>query len=92
MSLFQRGAGPTHIPTFAREVYDVTGAGDTVIAAFVSAVCAGADLIEAAIVSNAAAGYTVGQIGTATISREQLRAELERNLDNGNMRSVHVSQ
>jgi D-beta-D-heptose 7-phosphate kinase/D-beta-D-heptose 1-phosphate adenosyltransferase len=90
MSLFQRGVGPTHIPTFARAVYDVTGAGDTVIATFVSAVCAGADLIEAAIVSNAAAGYTVGQIGTATISRAQLRAELERNLDNGNMRSVNV--
>lgn len=92
MSLFQRGGGPTHIPTFARDVYDVTGAGDTVIAAFVSAVCAGADLIEAAIVSNAAAGYTVGQIGTATISRDQLRSELERNLDNGNVRSVNVSQ
>ncbi len=91
MSLFQRGAGPTHIPTFAREVYDVTGAGDTVIAAFVSAVCAGADLAEAAIVSNAAAGYTVAQIGTASITREQLRLELERNLDNGNVRSVHVS-
>ncbi len=92
MSLFQRGAGPTHIPTFARAVYDVTGAGDTVIAAFVSAVCAGADLIEAAIVSNAAAGFTVGQIGTATISRQQLREELERNFDNGNVRSVNVSQ
>ena len=92
MSLFQRGAGPTHIPTFAREVYDVTGAGDTVIAAFVSAICAGADLVEAAIVSNAAAGYTVGQIGTATISRAQVREELERNLDNGNVRSVHVSK
>lgn len=91
MSLFQRGSGPTHIPTFARDVYDVTGAGDTVIAAFVSAVCAGADLVEAAIVSNAAAGYTVGQIGTATITREQLRAELERNLDNGNVRSVNVT-
>jgi len=92
MSLFQRGVGPTHIPTFARDVYDVTGAGDTVIATFVSAVCAGADLIEAAIVSNVAAGFTVGQIGTATISRAQLRAELERNLDNGNMRSVNVSK
>jgi D-glycero-beta-D-manno-heptose-7-phosphate kinase len=91
MSLFQRGAGPTHIPTFARDVYDVTGAGDTVIAAFVSAICAGADLVEAAIVSNAAAGFTVGQIGTATISRQQLRAELERNLENGNVRSVNVS-
>jgi rfaE bifunctional protein kinase chain/domain len=91
MSLFQRGSGPTHIPTFAREVFDVTGAGDTVISAFVSAVCAGADLVEAAIVSNAAAGYTVRQIGTATISRDQLKAELERNLDNGNVRSVSVS-
>ncbi|MBI5265799.1 MAG: D-glycero-beta-D-manno-heptose-7-phosphate kinase [candidate division Zixibacteria bacterium] len=91
MSLFQRDAGPTHIPTFAREVYDVTGAGDTVIAAFVSAVCAGADLVEAAIVSNAAAGFTVRQIGTATITRDQLKEELERNLDNGNVRSVSVS-
>jgi rfaE bifunctional protein kinase chain/domain len=86
MSLFQNGLEPTHIPTFARQVYDVTGAGDTVIATFVAAVCAGADMVEAAIISNAAAGYTVGEVGTATISAAQLRTEVERNIENGNLK------
>ncbi len=85
MSLFQQDSEPTHIPTFARQVYDVTGAGDTVIAAFVSAVVAGADLIESAIVANAGAGCTVAEIGTATVSVDQLRAELERNVSNGKL-------
>ena len=85
MSLFRYGFEPTHIPTFARQVYDVTGAGDTVIACFVSAVCAGADLVEAAIVANAAAGVTIGEIGTATVEVSQLRRELEWNLKNGNL-------
>jgi len=86
MSLFQRDAEPTHIPTFARQVYDVTGAGDTVIATFVSAVCAGADMIEAAVIANAAAGYTVGEIGTATITAPQLHLEVKRNIHNGNLK------
>ena len=86
MSLFSHGRPPTHIPTFAREVYDVTGAGDTVIATFVSAICAGAELDEAAIIANAAAGYTVSQIGTATVTLAQLRTELERSMINGNLR------
>jgi D-glycero-beta-D-manno-heptose-7-phosphate kinase len=85
MSLFCNDRPATHIPTFAREVYDVTGAGDTVIATFVSAVCAGADMVEAAIIANAAAGYTVGQIGTSTVSLTQLHQELERSLKNGNL-------
>lgn len=85
MSLFQAGAEPTHIPTFARQVYDVTGAGDTVIAAFVSAICAGADYAEAAVVANAGAGITVAEIGTATVTPEQLAKELKRNIRNGNL-------
>jgi D-beta-D-heptose 7-phosphate kinase/D-beta-D-heptose 1-phosphate adenosyltransferase len=85
MSLFSRDAAATHIPTFAREVYDVTGAGDTVIATFVSAICAGATLVEAAIAANAGAGHTVAEIGTATVSVRQLREELNRNIVNGNL-------
>lgn len=83
MSLFRAGEPPTHIPTFARKVYDVTGAGDTVIAVFVSAICAGADLVEAAIVSNAGAGFTVGEIGTAAPTVEQVKEELEHTIKNG---------
>ena len=85
MSLFSRDSEPIHIPTFARKVYDVTGAGDTVIATFVSAICAGADLAEAAVLANAGAGHTVGEIGTATVTVDQLRKELERNIKNGNL-------
>lgn len=85
MSLFQDGAEPTHIPTFARKVFDVTGAGDTVIATFVAAVSAGADLVEAAVVANAAAGRTIGEIGTASVTPGQLRHELLLNVKNGNL-------
>ena len=92
MSLFSNGLPPTHIPTFARQVYDVTGAGDTVIATFVSSVCAGADLIEAAIIANAAAGYTVGEIGTATITVPQLQKELDRNIKNGSVVSSTMQE
>lgn len=85
MSLFTRSGEVTHIPTFAREVFDVTGAGDTVIATFVSAICAGAELAEAAVIANAGAGFTVGEIGTATIDRKQLRLELQQSAKNGNL-------
>jgi D-glycero-beta-D-manno-heptose-7-phosphate kinase len=83
MSLFSDGRPPTHIPTFARKVFDVTGAGDTVIAVFVSAVCAGAELSEAAIISNAGAGITVREVGTATVTPDQLRDELAMNIKDG---------
>ena len=83
MSLFSDGRPPTHIPTFARKVFDVTGAGDTVIAVFVSAICAGADLDEAAIISNAGAGITVREVGTATVTPVQLRDELAMNIKDG---------
>ncbi len=85
MSIFRHGEEPTHIPTFARKVYDVTGAGDTVIATFVSAVCGGADLVEAAVVANAGAGLTVAEVGTASVTVPQLKAELIHNIKNGNL-------
>jgi D-beta-D-heptose 7-phosphate kinase/D-beta-D-heptose 1-phosphate adenosyltransferase len=69
-------------------VFDVTGAGDTVVAAFVSAVAAGADMVEAAVVANAGAGHTVAEIGTATVTVEQLKKELERNLNSGRLDST----
>jgi D-beta-D-heptose 7-phosphate kinase/D-beta-D-heptose 1-phosphate adenosyltransferase len=70
--LCQRGQRPFHIPTVAQEVFDVSGAGDTVIAAFTLAIAAGASPIEAAILSNHAAGIVVGKIGTAITTPEEL--------------------
>jgi D-glycero-beta-D-manno-heptose-7-phosphate kinase len=72
MLLCQRGSKPFHIPTVAQEVFDVSGAGDTVIATFSLAIAAGASPIEAATLSNHAAGIVVGKIGTATTSPEEL--------------------
>jgi rfaE bifunctional protein kinase chain/domain len=72
MLLCQRGCKPFHIPTVAQEVFDVSGAGDTVIATFSLAVAAGASPVEAAILSNHAAGIVVGKVGTATTSPEEL--------------------
>jgi D-beta-D-heptose 7-phosphate kinase/D-beta-D-heptose 1-phosphate adenosyltransferase len=78
MLLCQRGQKPFPIPTVAQEVYDVSGAGDTVIATFTLAVAAGASPVEAAILSNHAAGIVVGKIGTATATPEELRASFMR--------------
>jgi D-beta-D-heptose 7-phosphate kinase/D-beta-D-heptose 1-phosphate adenosyltransferase len=73
MTLFD-GAGPgTDVHTAAREVFDVQGAGDTTIAALVLALRAGATLLEAAVIANAAAGVVVGKAGTATASPDELR-------------------
>ena len=72
MLLCQRDQKPFHIPTVAQEVFDVSGAGDTVIATFTLAIAAGASPVEAAIVSNHAAGIVVGKRGTATTSSEEL--------------------
>jgi D-beta-D-heptose 7-phosphate kinase/D-beta-D-heptose 1-phosphate adenosyltransferase len=78
MLLCQRGKAPFHIPTVAQEVFDVSGAGDTVIATFTLAIAAGASPIEAAILSNHAAGIVVGKVGTATVSPEELLASFKR--------------
>ncbi|GMR22113.1 MAG: hypothetical protein BMS9Abin37_0441 [Acidobacteriota bacterium] len=72
MTLFEVGELPIHIPTVAREVFDVSGAGDTVIAAAALALAAGASLAEAAELANRAAGVVVGKLGTATVELEEL--------------------
>lgn len=77
LSLFHPPRAPRHIPAQAREVYDVTGAGDTVIAVFSMAFFAGLSLFEAARVANLAAGIVVGKMGTATVSREELQRALQ---------------
>ena len=74
MALFEEGRKPVEIPTAARQVFDVTGAGDTVIATLALALAAGAALPEAAMLANYAAGVVVGKIGTATVSPEEVLA------------------
>jgi rfaE bifunctional protein kinase chain/domain len=78
MSLFQRSKEPVHIAAHAREVYDVTGAGDTVIAALTMALAVGANLEEAARLASHAAAIIVGRVGTAAIGYEELWSILER--------------
>ena len=78
MYVFRAGEAPLHIPTAAREVYDVSGAGDTVVAALGVALAAGAPLPEAAMIANHAAGIVVGKFGTATATADELRAVLVR--------------
>jgi D-glycero-beta-D-manno-heptose-7-phosphate kinase len=78
MLLCQRGHRPFYIPTVAREVFDVSGAGDTVIASFTLAIAAGASPVEAAILSNHAAGIVVGKLGTATVRPEELLESFRR--------------
>lgn len=76
MSLYERNGGITHIPTVAREVFDVTGAGDTAIGVFALSIAAGASFREAAVLANQAAGIAVGKVGTATVTREELVGSL----------------
>lgn len=76
MSLFLNGAEVIHIPAVARSVFDVTGAGDTVVAALALALAAGATLQEAACLANYAAGIVVGKFGTATVVLEELLEEV----------------
>jgi D-beta-D-heptose 7-phosphate kinase/D-beta-D-heptose 1-phosphate adenosyltransferase len=78
MLLCLRGRRPFHIPTVAQEVFDVSGAGDTVIATFTLAIAAGASPLEAAILSNHAAGIVVGKVGTATVSAKELIASFRK--------------
>jgi D-beta-D-heptose 7-phosphate kinase/D-beta-D-heptose 1-phosphate adenosyltransferase len=72
MMLLGEGGEPVFVPTAAREVFDVTGAGDTVIATLAAALAAGATLLEAAALANHAAGVVVGKVGTATASADEL--------------------
>ena len=77
MSLFEEGRRPVHIPTSAREVFDVTGAGDTVIATVALGLCGGARLHEAAMLANYAAGVVVAKLGTATATPDEVIGAVE---------------
>ena len=72
MSLFQKDGAEHHLPTEATEVFDVTGAGDTVIAVYTAGLCAGADFRAAAGLANFAAGVAVREVGTVAVTRQQL--------------------
>jgi D-beta-D-heptose 7-phosphate kinase/D-beta-D-heptose 1-phosphate adenosyltransferase len=78
IALFQKDKEWMHIPTVAQEVYDVSGAGDTAIAVFTLAKSSGASMIEAAHISNVAAGIVVGKVGIAVCSLEELRSRMEQ--------------
>lgn len=78
MSLFEKNGNITNIPANAREVYSLIGAGDTVAATIALALASGADFKEASILSNIAAGIKVGKIGTATVSVNEIKREIEK--------------
>ena len=77
MYVFEKGKKPVHIPAVAKEVYDVTGAGDTVVASLALALSCGAGLSDAAVISNIAAGIKVGKIGTSPVHLEELLKSFE---------------
>ena len=77
MYMATRGQAPRHVPTRAREVFDVSGAGDTVIATCVTALAAGAKFGESAELANMAAGVVVGKLGTASCTPEELLASMK---------------
>ena len=81
MSLFEPGGKVTHLPTVAREVYDVTGAGDTVVACFALTLAAGGSLLEAAFVANHAAGLVIREVGTAVPRLDDLIASIKGHAD-----------
>jgi D-beta-D-heptose 7-phosphate kinase/D-beta-D-heptose 1-phosphate adenosyltransferase len=83
MTLLVPGEAPLHVPAAAREVFDVTGAGDTVIATLAAALAAGATLARACVLANAAAGIVVGRLGTATVTRAELQHVLAGPLAQG---------
>lgn len=82
MTLVVRDGASAHLPTMAREVFDVTGAGDTVVASLAAGLASGMELADAAALSNAAAGVVVGKLGTADVSPVELqRAIAEQHPD-----------
>lgn len=76
IALFRTPSDVAHIPTAARRVYDVTGAGDSVMAALACGLAAGLDLLDACMLSNYCAGIAVSQVGAAAVSRDELAAAL----------------
>ncbi|HIJ59410.1 MAG TPA: D-glycero-beta-D-manno-heptose-7-phosphate kinase [Nitrospirae bacterium] len=81
MTLFERSAKSiivTHIPAAAKKVFDVTGAGDTVIATFCLAYLSGATMVQSAKIANNAAAIVIGQVGTATVAKDELLMSCQR--------------
>ena len=85
MSLFSRSAPPMHIPTVAQEVFDVSGAGDTVVGVLAAMLAAGVEMGEAVRVANHAAGIVVGKVGTATLTNDELLASLSHRADHSSV-------
>ncbi|MCG2835341.1 bifunctional D-glycero-beta-D-manno-heptose-7-phosphate kinase/D-glycero-beta-D-manno-heptose 1-phosphate adenylyltransferase HldE [Photobacterium sp. WH77] len=83
MTLLQKGQEPLHMPTQAKEVYDVTGAGDTVISVLAASLSAGKSLSDACKLANAAAGVVVGKLGTSTLSTIELTNAVHGSQDSG---------
>ena len=83
MSLIRRDEAPLHLPTEAQEVFDVTGAGDTVIGVLAASIASGRPLHEACALANAAAGVVVGKLGTSTVSPIELENAIRGRADNG---------
>ncbi|MBN2483698.1 MAG: D-glycero-beta-D-manno-heptose-7-phosphate kinase [Candidatus Omnitrophica bacterium] len=81
MRLFLDNGKSFHIPTYALEVYDVTGAGDTVVAVFTLALLSGASYLEAAVIANFAAGVVVGKLGAATATKDEIIQRIKKNKD-----------
>jgi D-beta-D-heptose 7-phosphate kinase/D-beta-D-heptose 1-phosphate adenosyltransferase len=90
MTLFRRGQPAVHIPSAAKTVFDVTGAGDTVVGTVAMALAAGASLEQAARLANRAAGIVVGKIGTASVSLEELRNQLRSRRVAGPIKAKHL--
>jgi len=77
MQLFEKAGRVTYIPTMAQDVFDVSGAGDTVIGSFTLALAAGARMVDAAHISNFSAGIVVGKVGIGVVTQEELLARLK---------------
>jgi D-beta-D-heptose 7-phosphate kinase/D-beta-D-heptose 1-phosphate adenosyltransferase len=90
MTLLRPGHPALHLPARAREVFDVTGAGDTVISTLAAAIAAGEELPQAVALANLAAGIVVGKLGTAAISAPELRRAVQR--EEGSERGVLSSE
>ena len=82
MCLFQKGKKPVKIPTLAQDVFDVSGAGDTVIGTYTLALALGSTPLEAAHIANCAAGIVVGKVGTATVTGPELLERVRQVLQN----------
>ena len=83
MTLLQPGVEPLHLPTQAQEVFDVTGAGDTVIGVLAASLAAGNSLEESCFLANAAAGVVVGKLGTSTVSPIELENAVRGRAETG---------